>query len=272
MATSQHEIDLISHCIQFMSNKDVVGSLFGAHGLEHAGLSYEKLAEEFENHPESLSIEDITREFRRNWTPCDVERQMSYLKSGRLDGHDWHGAKPSFLHRSIQDRVRECCQGTLTLEEYLAIGKDIFAHEYFTVATHDICESSIILSDDSVIPPIGKKSLTDFVHGGIPFDLKVTKHPPLWKERAGSMTRDEKKQLALELYERADSARLRETAEKCKHNWGLNRMYYLVADQDKWLTAPEETVAYLLSQLGNPDNYFDIVVQGHQAHICFIEQ
>lgn len=140
------------------------------------------------------------------------------------------------------------------------------------VATHDICESSIILSKDTVIPPIGSKSVTDFIYGGIPYDLKVSSHPPKWQSRAGNMTADEKKRFAFELYERADSERMRKVADGCKHNWGLNRMYHLVADQEKWLQSPEDAIRYLVSRIPDPDNCFDIVVHGLSSHICMIEQ
>lgn len=159
-----------------------------------------------------------------------------------------------------------------SLEDYLAIGSDIFKHEYFMVATHDICESSIILSDESVIPPIGNKSISDFVYDGIPYDLKVSSHPAEWKDRAGRMTIEEKKALAIELYEGADSERIREDAARCRHNWGLNRMYYLVAEQDIWLNDPQSAIDFLIAQLDDPDNCFEINVHGLDIHVCFVEQ
>ena len=204
--------------------------------------------------------------------PCDLERHIAHLQSGLLAGHNWHGARPSMLHLSIQDRVRECCSGNISLEEYMAIGTDIIRHEYFMVASHDICETSIIQSFPSVIPPIGSKSLSDFVFDGIPYDLKLTTHPDSWKPFAGNMSLEQKKQLAFELYEGADSERMRADAEKCRHNWGLNRMYYIVNDQDKWLNDPRGTVQYLLDNLCDSSNYFDIEVQGYIIHICLIEQ
>ncbi len=273
MANTQNDIDIISHSIEFMSNKPAISELFSHYGLPfRESLSYAKLSEVFQAQPNSLSVQDITTLFRSKWTPCNIERHLSHLKSGLLLGHDWHGAMPSILHRSIQDRVRECCEGNLSLEDYLKIGSDIFKHEYFMVASHDICESSIILSKGTVIPPIGNKSVTDFIYDGVPYDLKVSSHTPKWQSKAGHMTVDEKKQIAFELYEGADSERMRKVADGCKHNWGLNRMYYLVADQNKWLHSPEDTVHYLISQLPDPNNYFDIVVHGLNIHICLIEQ
>lgn len=273
MANTQNEIDIISHSIKFMSNKEAVEELFSNKDLNFKpSFTYAKLADNFKAAPEALSIQEITSLFRSKWSPCDINRHISNLKSGLLCGHDWHGARPSMLHRSIQDRVRECSEGKLTLEEFLTLGSDIFKHEYFMVATHDICESSIILSDESIIPPIGSKSVTDFIFNGIPYDLKVSSHPPKWQVKAGQLTLAEKKQLAYELYEGADKERMRKVADSCDHCWGLNRMYYLVADQNRWLQYPEETVKYLISQLPNSDNYFDIVVHGLSIHICLIEQ
>ena len=176
------------------------------------------------------------------------------------------------LHLSIQDRVRECCEGAISLEEFLSIGSDIVKHEYFMVASHDICETSIIQEFPSVIPPIGSKSVTDFIFDEVPYDLKITSHPDEWKALAGRMSVDEKKALAFELYEGADSERMRKMAEGCKHNWGLNRMYYIVNDQNKWLDDPKGVIAYLIDNLYDASNFFDIVVHGFTIHICLIEQ
>ena len=265
--------DLIAHCIEFMSNKEVVVSLLREHGIRvRKSLSYKKLAEAYETNPDALSLDEVCKEFRRHWVPCNLERHVALLQSGLLDGHNWHGARPSMLHLSIQDRVRECCSGAISLEEYLEMGTDIIRHEYFMVATHDICESSIVQSFPSVIPPIGSKSLSDFIFDDIPYDLKLTTHPEPWKPLAGNMSLEQKKQLAFELYEGADSERMRANAKKCRHNWGLNRMYYIVNDQDKWLKAPRETVQYLIDNLCDAGNYFDIVVHGFRVHICLIEQ
>lgn len=273
MADTQKEIDIISHCIKFMSNKEAINRLFTRNGLKlRNSFSYSEAAEIFEASPDALGIDEVTALFRSEWKPCDIERHIGHLKSGLLNGHNWHGARPSFLHRSIQDKVRECSKGDITLEDYLAIGSDIFKHEYFMVATHDICESSIILSDESVIPPIGNKSISDFIYDGIPYDLKVSSHPAEWKDRAGRMTIEEKKTLATELYEGADSERIREDAARCRHNWGLNRMYYLVADQDIWLNDPQSAIDFLIAQLDDPDNCFEINVHGLDIHVCFVEQ
>ena len=86
------------------------------------------------------------------------------------------------------------------------------------------------------------------------------------------MTRDDKIKLALELFRGVDPGRIRKMAEKCKHNWGLNRMYYLVSNSELWHSDPKGVVGYLLDNLPDQDNYFDIEVHGFNIHICMVEQ
>ena len=273
MSNSPLQRDLISHCIEFMSNKDIICPFLRQSGIKaRKTYSYKKIAQSYESNPDAISVDDICSLFRQEWKPCDIDRHIRHLQSGLLEGHDWHGARPSMLHLSIQDRVRECSSGVISLEDYLEKGADIIRHEYFMVATHDICETSIIRSFPSVIPPIGSRSISDFVFDGIPYDLKLTTHPDTWKPVAGRMSLNEKKQLAYELYEGADSERMRTAAEKCRNNWGLNRMYYIVNNQDQWLSDPMETVQFLLDNLCDASNYFDIEVHGFKIHICLIEQ
>lgn len=257
----------------FMSNKKVLFSLFADNGLPcRKDETYRGFASEYEKHPEVLSLNEIRRTFRSHWTPCNIGLHINHLKSGLLQGHDWHGAMPSILHKCIQDKVRECSEGKLTLEDYLNVCGDISKHEYFMVAIHDICESSIILSDEDVIPPIADKSVTDFIYNNIPYDLKVTTHPVEWRDKAGSLTLEDKKQLATELYENADIERLRKAALKCRHNWGLDRMYYLVSDQNLWLSEPEKAISFLLNQMAIPDNHFIINVKWFDINICLVER
>ena len=273
MVNSQIEIDLVSHCIEYMSNKVDICNLLKSKGMKcSSSWTYKKLALLYEEKPDAVSIEEIRDLFRNKWKPCNIDRHLRHLESGLLKGHSWHGASPSILHLSIQDKVRKCCYGILSLEEFLSIGSDITKHEYFMVASHDICETAIVQNFPLVIPPIGNKSVTDFIYDGVPYDLKITSHPDEWKHLAGKMTLEEKKSLAFELYKGADSDRMRKMAEGCRHNWGLNRMYYLVSDQDKWLSDPEGVVGYLLNNLNSKDNCFDIEVHGFNIHICMVEQ
>lgn len=86
------------------------------------------------------------------------------------------------------------------------------------------------------------------------------------------MTKDEKIQLAYELYQGADSERMRKQAEDCKNNWGLNRMYFLVADQSKRDVNPKVLIGYLLDEIKKSENRFEITVHGYKIQICFAEQ
>lgn len=274
------EADLIAHCIQFMADKEDIETLFENTPMRHRPTdSYEQSAEEFLKHPDSLSIDRVRSLLRVRWTAkrgaTRVEDLLANLKSGMLEGHDWHKARPSMLHLSIQNMVRDCLAGTLGLADYLSKGTDIIKHEYFMTAIHDVCETSIIRDLPDVIPPTRQRSVSDFVLDDIPYDLKVTtitSNPEKWKEKAGRMTLDDKKQLAKELYEGADSERMRKQAEQCRHNWGLNRMYYVVGDQGKWLKDPEGTVRYLLEGVRNKDNFFEIDVGEYRVRICLVEQ
>ncbi len=265
--------DLISHCIEFMSNKETVMTLFDEKRISYPKrASYKELSVAYEFKSHLVSLDDIRLLFRRNWKPCNYELHIQNLESGLLNGHNWHEASPSNLHLSIQNKARECCDRHITLEEYLSIGSDIIKHEYFMVATHDICETALIQNFDNVIPPICHKSITDFVFDNVPYDLKVSSPPKEWKHLAGRLSKKDKKNLAIKLYEGADKTRLQKTANKCKHNWGLNRMYYIVKDQDKWHSDPRGTVQFLLDNVRDPSNYFDIDVHGITIHVCLIEQ
>lgn len=288
------EKDLIEHCIQFMADKEDIKKLFDKNGIQIPSKdTYKVLAEEAGN-CETLHIEDIRSMLRDQW----MEKRKSFrmndllanLKSGELEGHDWHKTRPSSLHLSIQDMVRNCFDEKFSLSDYLSKGMDIIKHEYFMTAIHDICEVLIVRGFSDVIPPTRKKSVSDFVFDGIPYDLKVTtikSNPEKWKQKAGRMTLDDKKQLAQELYDRADSKRMRKDAEQCRHNWGLNRMFYVVGDQDKWLKDPEGTVQYLLEGLDDRNNFFEMEVEEHKkgrkgrknrilrkyrVQVCLVEQ
>ncbi len=265
--------DLISHCIQFMSNKDVIKTLFDEKGIRYrVNSTYIELAQAYASQPDALSIDDIRTLFRGKWSPCDIEGHYSILKSGALNSHSWCGTRPSMLHLSIQDLVRKCTAGSISLEKFLSRGSEILKHEYFMVAVHDICETSIIKQFPSVIPPIGYRSITDYIFNDTPYDLKVTTHLEEWKPLAGRMTVEDKKGLALAFFKKADSERKRRMSKGCKNNWGLTRMFYVVGDQNKWLDDPRGMVSYLIDNLSDANNYFDIVIQDRTIHICLIEQ
>ncbi len=152
---------------------------------------------------------------------------------------------PSMLHLSLQNKVRECIDGKIEMEKLISIGADIIKHEYFMVATHDICETTIINNFSTTIPPIGAKSISDFIFNNIPYDLKNTN--PI-----NGITKDEiklnKKSVIEELLKGADISRIREQAKKTINNWGLNRFYVIVNNQNRWLDEPELIMKELIEE------------------------
>ena len=251
--------DLIEYCIRHMSSKELIHELYAKNGIRYAKSdTYAKLAKRIddENSPE-MDLEKIVHYFRANWSPSPMGLHLKNLKSGALGGHDWHGSMPSMLHMSMQDRVRDCINGKINLDELINIGSDIMKHEYFIVATHDLLETSIIEAFDDVIPSIGKKSISDFVFKGIPYDLKNTNYFNDWTRESVNA---HEKEVAQDLIRGADIARIRKQAVGSINGWGLNRFYVMVEDQNSWLREPEtilKTVLDAIKELGDP---FDVEV------------
>ena len=267
--------DRIAHCIEFMADKEDIKTLFENTPMHYGpNDSYKNLAEEFLKFPDLLSIGRVRETLRKKWEKNEdrketIDFHIANLKSGKLAGHDWYKAMPSTLHRKFQDLVRECT----SLDEYLAQGNNIVKHEYFMTATHDICEYRIIEGfEDDVIPPTQDKSVSDFVFKGIPYDLKVTTYPNDWVTKDGESPLEKKMRLAKKLYGKADSLRTRKKANQCKFNWGHNRMYYVVGDQDKWLKNPKGTIQYLLEGLKDEANFFELDVGEYRVQVCLVEQ
>lgn len=221
-----------------------------------------------------INIEYITKFFREKWKGTNKDSYLDTLKSGILAGHDWHGAMPSSLHRVLQDHVRECAAGKYTIEKLLNIGVEIMKHEYFIVAQHDIIEASIIEHFEDTIPPIISKCITDFVFKGTPVDLKVTDYKKNWVNRIKTnipLTIDEKKTLIKDNYTDADSNRIRKQADGSINNWGFNRMYVFIKDQDEWLSNPEVIVDRVLDSLEKTDKPYDIDINGFNIEAYCIE-
>ena len=128
-----------------MSSKELVARLFGTYSVKFKKSdSYEKLAnrlDELEHLP--FSLEQFKDFYRVNWNPCPKDLHINNLKSGALSGHSWHGAMPSMLHLSMQNKVRDCIAGKFELDQLIEIGSEIMKHEYFMVAAHDLLESEI---------------------------------------------------------------------------------------------------------------------------------
>lgn len=266
------KVDLVAHYIEHMLSKENAQALLSKFGIPFkTSYTLKKLAAAYLENQDKLSYEDIIAFARSIWTPTNMDLHMQNLTSGLLAGHNWHGARPSFLHRSLQDRVRECCNGDYGLQDLLNIGCDIMKQEYFIVATHDVCESAIISSFEDVLPPAGSKSVTDFIFKDTPVDLKVSTYPDAWVEKAGSLSNEDKKQLVYDLYVGADKERMRKQAEGCKHNWGLNRLYVMVKDQNDWFKDPQGLIEKMKEQLSQMTEPFCVNVNEFDINFFLVE-
>ena len=174
---------------------------------------------------------------------------------------------PSMLHLSLQNKVREHIDGKLKLEELITIGADIMKHEYFMVAVHDLCETMIIENFPSTIPPVGSKSISDFIFEKMPYDLKITNY-------FGGQTREyvnkNKQAVAEQLLAGADIQRIREQAKKTINNWGLNRFYFLVEDQDRWIKDPEGVLSELINEVKKLKAPFVVKIDGIEIKVQLI--
>ena len=230
-----------------MSNKEAIYEFYTKNNINFKKSdSYSKLADrldELDCIP--FNIEELTTYYRNLWEPCNIKKHIDNLKTGLLKGHSWHGAMPSMLHMSMQDRVRECINGKLSLENLIGIGADIMKHEYFMVAAHDLIETSIIQSSENCIPPIRYKSISDFVFKGIPYDLKNTNYPTNWDRKKVNKN---KKAMAAKFIKGADITRIRKQAAKTINGWGKNRFFVMVEEMDRWLYNPEELIKEIIEE------------------------
>ena len=262
-------MDIIKYCIRHMSSKELIHQLFDIHGIFFRNSdSYEKLENRLnEKDYEKINQALITKYYRENWKPTPTKLHLENLKSGQLYGHNWHGAMPSMLHLSLQNKVRDHIDGKLTLEELISIGADIMKHEYFMVAAHDLCETMIIETFPNTIPPVGSKSISDFIFDEIPYDLKITNY-------FGGQTREyvnkNKQAVAEQLLAGADVQRIREQAKKTINNWGLNRFYFLVEDQDRWIKDPEGVLTELINEVKKLKAPFVVKIDGIEIKVQLI--
>lgn len=267
------EMQLIHHCLQAMMTTEQIRELLIEAGCNAKGTKT-KLIDSVLNNTNQINIDYITKHLRAKWTPANLQIHFANMKSGKLEGHDWHGAMPSFLHLSLQDKVRECSAGEITIDELIGIGADIIKHEYFIVAQHDILETSIINHFPDTIPPISSKSITDFVFKGVPVDLKVSTFPTNWMERAkvsDPLNYAEQENLIIEMYSGADTERMRKQAEGSINNWGLNRMYIIIRDQNEWFSNPEVLVEKVLEKMENVAEPHKINVNGFEFEAFCID-
>jgi len=244
-----------------MSNKEHIHILYDQYGIYYRKSdSYKKLVLRLdESKSNKINLSVIENYHKSVWKPAPKELHLANLKSGLLKGHNWHGAMPSMLHLSLQNKVREHVEGKMSLSDLIKIGADVMKHEYFMVCAHDLCETAIIENHPTVIPPISRKSISDFVFEGIPYDLKITNYFP---KQTKKIVNANKIEVVKQLLSGADVLRLREQAKKTINNWGLNRFYVLVEDQDRWLQNPESILEELLNEIKNIGNPLKIKIEG----------
>jgi hypothetical protein len=240
---NSEKINLIKYCFQNMCSKDTAFKILDEKGISYnRASSYNDIANYF-NSESIISIEELTSLFRSIWEPAPIEFHLKNLRSGSLKGHSWHQAMPSMLHHSLQNKVRDCINGCISIDDLIEMGADIMRHEYFMVSTHDLCETTIINHFPSCIPPIRSKSVSDFVFNGIPYDLKCT-NPILYESKEQLIIN--KLAVIKKLCTGADIIRIRAQAQKTINNWGLNRFYIIVMEQEKWLQRPEAILKQLI--------------------------
>lgn len=263
------ENDLVCFSLRHMSSKENIHNLFKKLGIEYKQSdSYDKLVKRFEDsNTQNLNLSEIIKYHRKLWNPVPKELHLANLKSGLLDGHSWHGAMPSMLHLSLQNKVRDHIDGKLNLEELISIGADIMKHEYFMVAAHDLCETAIIETFPDTIPPIGSKSISDFIFDRIPYDLKITNY---FGGQTIEFVNKNKQTVAEQLLSGADVLRIREQAKKTINNWGLNRFYFLVNDQDRWFKDPEGVLKALIKEVEKLESPFVVDIDGVQIMVQLI--
>ncbi len=249
--------ELVAYYIENMASYEFIEALFSKYGIRYRkSYNYKRCKNIYIESEVAISEGEFTEFCRSWWHDSPIEYHKRNLSSGVLTGHSWHRAMPSMLHYSLQDKVRECISNSDEIECLLDIGRDIMKHEYFMVATHDICESLIIKGNSKALPPTRKKSISDFVFGGIPYDLKVSRYPEDWNNTP-CKSAAEMEELAKKMAEGADSLRIRKQARKSYNGWGGNRFYIVVADQDRWINDTDtllEEIMNKVSSLGNPLN------------------
>lgn len=269
----QNKEDLIEYFFRFMISKETRIKFLEERGIDlnTKNMSTAAAAHFLRSSQEcNITLAQLRDFARKNWQMPDTGYYVQNLKSGLLKGHDWHGAMPSFLHLSFQNKVRQCCGHSFTLEEYIEMGKHIALQEFFIVVTHDLCESQVINSISNTIPSIANKGVSDFIFEEIPYDLKNSSLPTgwLWEDAKGKVL-----EFAKSLYLGADTERLRKQAENSINDWGLNRFYVIVRDIEKWISEPEWILGKLTEEckkLGEPIK-FEIEGLRVMCHIVFIE-
>lgn len=242
---------MINYCLNYLMSTSQVVDLALFLGKSVRGKNKEDLVLKVRRELPALSIEEIRKYCLGKWIRPDTALHKQILKSGVLKGHSWHGATPARLHQSFQDKVREVSKGSLRMEELLKIGADIVKHEYFMVATADLCENLIITKFDAV-PSIISRGVSDFVFKGVPYDLKNTPVPGEW---TSDQAKNDKSGIISSLIMGADTERMRLQAQKSNESWTSNRFFIITENSEEWLEDPDKVLDRLekeVSVLGEP--------------------
>ena len=255
---------LLDFCLRVMLSSEQLKELGEKEFKESLTGNKDALVKALKSRGISLQkVKDFCREKHEN---VNIVLIKSVLKSGKLRGHSWEKARPSNLHLSIQNLVRDCFAGKLKIDEYLEKGNNIIKHEFFITAIHDLVEQTIIVNFNDVIPAIASKCTIDFVYDSIPYDLKVT--PPL-KDWTYEKAKKNPEIFAKSLYEGQDTERIRESA---KNSDEFNRLYLVYKEESIWENPEkiEKMVVKIFSQKHNP---FTIDVDGKKIRtlVIFLE-
>ena len=200
---------------------------------------------------------------RESHKRANLDLIRKVLKSGKLKGHSWERARPSNLHLSIQNLVRDCFAEKIDIDEYLEKGNNIIKHEFFITAIHDLAEQTIIDNFDDVIPAITSKSTIDFVYNGVPYDLKVT--PPL-KEWTYEEAKNDPIGFAKSLYEGQDTERVRASAKEVGE---FNRLFLVYKDDSIWEN-PEDVEKKIKELFSRRPQPLTVTTDGKQIKVLVV--
>jgi hypothetical protein len=213
-----------------------------------------------------VTLADIAKFCRKKWTPPPVDSHLANLKSGLLVGHSWHGAAPSRLHLSLQDRVRRLDGSRQALEDFIRVGADIARHEYYMVAVADLSEY-VLITRCGAFPAAKEKALSDIVLGGVPYDVKNVSAPRNWSAEA---IRDNPESFAVEMISGADSERRRKQADSHNSDASLNRLFIVAQDEDAWLRKPEYLLNRLVEQVCKGCQPLTVKVDGRTVDVMVV--
>jgi len=255
---------LLDFCLNVMLNSQQLKEL-GRKELNESFLGNKRaLVNALKN--KGIRLEKVRTFCREKHEKANVKLIKDVLKSGKLKGHSWEKARPSNLHLSIQNLVRDCFAGKLDIDEFLKKGNNIIKHEFFITAIHDLAEQTIIINFKDVIPAITSKSTIDFIYDGTPYDLKVT--PPL-KEWSYKEAKRSPEKFARSLYEGQDTERIRASA---KDDNEFNRLYLVYENNSLWEN-PEDVERRIVRLFSLKRNPFIIDIDGRKikALVIFLE-